>query len=261
MPNSFPLSLLPFFFIANFRLLTFPKKQYNCALEELMSPLNRPVVRRMLTLFAVLPLIVLCAGCSDFWVSDSSIQTVTVSPTAVILRADATTPDTYTLSSSSLTVGGTTATDTTTAKWTSSNTAAVTAASDGVITATAAVGTATVTATDGGVGGTCAVYTYTGTAPSSLTVTATGFSSGATVTAGTYQLHAFLGSSTTEVTNYVSWTTSNSTGATISTTGLLTVLSVSTSATVTITAQANLGAPAGTAIPTAPEGTLQFTAD
>jgi len=197
-----------------------------------MSPLGHPVVRRMLTLLAVLPLIVFCAGCSDFWVSESSIQSVTVSPTAVILKAGETTPDTYTLSSTSLTVGGTTNTDTTTAKWTSSDATIVSAAAGGVITAVTSSGgkTVTITATDGGVGGTCNVLTYTGSAPSSLTL---GFPAGESTPAlgAGFQVTAagaLNGNSNFNFTPYVTWSTNASSIATVSSSGYVNVLSTAT---------------------------------
>ena len=197
-----------------------------------MSPLGHPVVRRLLTLLAVLPLIVFCAGCSDFWVSESSIQSVTVSPTAVILKAGETTPDTYTLSSTSLTVGGTTNTDTTTAKWTSSDATIVSAAAGGVITAVTSSGgkTVTITATDGGVGGTCNVLTYTGSAPSSLTL---GFPAGESTPAlgAGFQVTAagaLNGNSNFNFTPYVTWSTNASSIATVSSSGYVNVLSTAT---------------------------------
>jgi hypothetical protein len=186
----------------------------------------------MLTLLAVLPLIVFCAGCSDFWVSESSIQSVTVSPTAVILKAGETTPDTYTLSSTSLTVGGTTNTDTTTAKWTSSDATIVSAAAGGVITAVTSSGgkTVTITATDGGVGGTCNVLTYTGSAPSSLTL---GFPAGESTPAlgAGFQVTAagaLNGNSNFNFTPYVTWSTNASSIATVSSSGYVNVLSTAT---------------------------------
>lgn len=197
-----------------------------------MSPLRRPVVRRMLKLLVVLPLFVLCAGCSDFWVSDSSIQSVTVSPTAVILKAGATAPDTYTLTSTSLTVGGTTNTDTTTAKWTSSDSTIVSAASGGVITDVTTSGgkTATITATDGGQSGKCTVLTYTGTAPSALTLSFPSGDSTPALGAG-FQVTAtgaLNGNSSFNLTPYVTWTTNASSIATVSSSGYVNVLSTAT---------------------------------
>ncbi len=228
-----PLSLLVIFSVRAFPPYSrVAKKQYNGALEEFMSTLGHSVVRRMPTLLAVLPLFVLCAGCSDFWVSDSSIQSVTVSPTAVILKADDTTPDTYTLSSTSLTVGGTTTTDTTSAKWTSSDATIVSAAADGIITAVTTSGgkTATITATDGGQSGTCKVLTYTGSAPTSLTLSWPSGESTPAIGAG-FQVSAagvLNGNSSFNFTPYVTWTTNASSIATVSSSGYVNVLSTAT---------------------------------
>lgn len=221
-----------------------------------MSPFGHPVVRRLLTLLAALPLIVFCAGCSDFWVSEKSIQSVTVSPISVILKVDGTSPDTYTLASTSLTVGGTTSTDTATAKWTSSNANLVTAASGGVIkTASGASGnqTATITATDGGQSGTCTVLTYTGTAPTSLTLS---FPSGTPAVGAGFQVKAsgsLNSNSNFDFTPYVTWTSNASSIATVSKSGFVNVLSTATvGSTFTITATATFSS--GTAT-----GTYTFT--
>jgi hypothetical protein len=153
-------------------------------------------------------------------------------PTAVILKAGETTPDTYTLSSTSLTVGGTTNTDTTTAKWTSSDATIVSAAAGGVITAVTSSGgkTVTITATDGGVGGTCNVLTYTGSAPSSLTL---GFPAGESTPAlgAGFQVTAagaLNGNSNFNFTPYVTWSTNASSIATVSSSGYVNVLSTAT---------------------------------
>jgi hypothetical protein len=103
------------------------------ALEEIMSMLRRSLLsgavlpgapfRRFIRLLPAIALFLLVISCSGFFVSESSIQSVAVSPTAVILHVATATAvgDTYTLSSQSTTVGGTTADDTATAAWSSSN--------------------------------------------------------------------------------------------------------------------------------------------
>jgi hypothetical protein len=229
-------------------------------LEELMPPVYRRVSRRVMCLLPVLPLILLCTSCDGFFVSESSIQSVTVSPAAVILKAGASPADTYTLSSTSLTVGGTTTTDTTTAKWTSSNTAVVTSAADGVITAASTAGgnqTATITATDGGQSGTCKVLTYTGTAPTSLSLSypagdatpAVGAIFAVTATVTT----VFNGVTDFNLSPYVTWTSSSTSVATVDVNGNVTVLSTATvGAQFTITATATFSG--GTVV-----GTSNFT--
>jgi len=227
-----------------------------------MFPSARTVVRRVLTLLAVLPLFVLCDGCNGFWVSDSSVQSVTVSPAAVLLKAGNATPDTYTLSSTSVTVGGTSTTDTATAKWTSSNTAAVTAASGGVITAVGSTGnlTATITATDGGQSGTANVLTYTGTAPTTLNLGIPSNIIAASLAPGsTFQVTAsaaLSGNASANLSSYVTWSiTNNAAGATIDVNGNVTVPSTGLGAfTVNATATFGSAASQGTAT-----GTIPFT--
>jgi hypothetical protein len=211
-------------------------------------------------LFAVLPLILLCAGCSDFWVSDSSIQSVTVSPTALILKAAQTGPpavagDSATVTATATTVGGSTVS--TGFTWTSSDTADFTVTNAGSVTAvgTAANKTATITATNGGQSGTCTVLTYTGTAPTSLTL---GFPSGESTPAigAGFQLSAagiLNGNSNFDFTPYVTWSTNAPSIATVSTSGFVSVLSTATvGSTFIITATATFSG--GTAT-----GTYTFT--
>jgi hypothetical protein len=202
---------------------------------------------RVARLLPVLPFVVLCASCSGFFLSETSIQTVTVSPTAVILQAGVTPADSVTLSSSALTVGGTSTTDTTTAKWSSSNTAVATAA-DGVVTAAGSTGnqTATITATDGGQSGTCTVLTYTGTAPTALTLTLAAAGDATPAVGQTFQV--FAAASINNISNfnlspYVTWTSSNTSIATVDINGNVTVLSTATvGAQFTITATATFSA-------------------
>jgi len=198
-------------------------------------------------LLPVLALIVFCTSCSDFFVSPNSIQTVTVSPAAVLLRASSTPPDSYTaLSSTSRTVGGTAATDTTTATWASGNTSIVTVSSAGVLTAGSATsGNTTVTATDSGVvSNPCTVVLYIGSAPTALSVEsqtgATSFAAGTTFQA--IATASFPGdtalSASGALTPYVTWTSSDTTGtvATVNSAGVVTVISAATPFTITATA-------------------------
>jgi hypothetical protein len=215
-----------------------------------MFALKSPVIRRTLTLFAVLPLIVLCAGCADFWVSDSSIQSVTVSPTALILKAAQTGPpavagDSASISATATTVGGSSVT--TGFTWTSSDTTDFTVTSAGSVTAigTAADKTATITATNGGQSATCAILSYTGTTPTALnSIGGIPAASGQLSPGQTFQLTAsanLSGNSSHDVTSYVSWVSSNTSAATVSTSGLVTVLSTATAAAqFTITATATI---------------------
>jgi len=224
-----------------------------------------PWLRRAARLLPVFPLILFCLSCAGFWVSESSIQSVSVSPTTVILKAGATPPDTITLASTATTVGGTSGDDTDTASWSSSNTAVVTAAGKGVVTAASGAQgnqTATITAKDGGQSGTCSVLTYTGTAPSgpgSLNITfPAGYSTPGINTS--FQVSAFTPSSAVfngvygfNLTQYVTWYSQQSGIATVSSTGVVTVQSSATAGSnFTITATATFSG--GTAT-----GSYQFT--
>jgi len=202
--------------------------------------MTRAALERVARLLPVLAIVLMLTACSDFWVSDSSVQTLTVSPNALILKAATTgtnpvAGDTYTLSASGTTVGGTTSDYTDAASWTSSATSVVTASANGVINvvATTADQTAVITAKDGATG-TCSVLTYTGTAPSGSSAVTIDLPNGlsTTVSAGqTFQLKASASLSnnpTHDISNYVTWTSNNPAVATISSTGLVTVLSTAT---------------------------------
>ncbi len=212
------------------------------------------LLRRVVRLLPLLALLAFCASCGDFFVSNSSIETVTVTPTAVILAAaaNATTPgDSFSLKSSATTVGGTPSDDTATATWTSSAPTVVTVSNAGVLSTVDTVGgdTATITATDGGQSGTSTVLTYTGTAPTSLSVNVLNGVIPSSITPGqTIQLAAAAsinGNPNYNLSNYVSWTSSNNYAAVVNASGLVTVLSTATAGTTfTITATANFGSSA-----------------
>ena len=220
------------------------------------------VLRRAVLLVFAIGLSLLVASCDDFLVSESSIHSVRVTPHAILLMAavpHATTGDSFTLTSTATTVGGTQTNDTATATWSSSNTSVVTASSGGVVTAVTTTGglTAIFTAKDGGVtSNNVNVITYTGAVPTTLNLTGTS----GTLPPGNYQLKVTLGSGGQDVTNFVEWTSSNSSVATVSATGLVTVLTSGTAgATATITATAHLGAPSGTTPPAPLTTTATFT--
>lgn len=209
------------------------------ASEELM-------LRKTVRLLPVLALIAFCGSCSGFFISPNSIQTVTVSPAAVLLRASSTPPDSYTaLSATSTTVGGTPATATS-ATWTSASTSIATVSSAGVLTAGSVTsGNTKVTATVGGVvSNPCAVVLYLGTAPATLSVEsqtgATSFAAGTTFQA--IATASFPGDTTLSasgaLTPYVTWSSSDTTGtiATVNSAGIVTVVSAATPFTITATA-------------------------
>jgi hypothetical protein len=204
--------------------------------------------RRFARLLLPLALILFATSCDGFFVSNSTLVSLTVSPNAVLLKSGATPADTATLTPSGSTAGNGPATDFSSATWSSSNDAIVTAATGGVITA-AASGTpntpVTVTAKQDGVtSNSCNVVLYTGTEPTTLSITtqsgAINFAAGSSFQA--YVTGSFSGDTTLSGTGalnpYVSWSTSDSTVATVSSSGVVTVLS---SSQFTITATANFG--------------------
>jgi hypothetical protein len=233
-------------------------------------------LRRAVRLFPILALFVLAASCDSFFVSPSTVESVTVTPTAVLLQAAPSPTDTFTgLVSTAFTAGNTSNVDTTTATWSSNPTSGVvtvvaSGADGGHLTATDTTGgaTATVTATDGSQSGSATVLTYTGTAPTTFTITPT-LPTG--VTAATIQpgssfpviaSGALNGNANFNLTPYITWSlTSNTAGATIASNGEVTVPSTAGLSTVfTVQAQLYFGTAAATTIPSGivPE-TLPFT--
>lgn len=221
--------------------------------------------RRAVLLLFPLAMLLFAVSCEGFWVSNSSIQSVTVSPSAVLLQAGASPADTYTFSSTAITVGGSQSDDTATATWSSSDTTVATAAAGGVVTAatTSSGQTATITATDSGKSGSATVLTYTGQSPTTLNL---GYTLPTGVTPTTIPLGTSFpvtatgslnGNTTYALTNYVTWTLSNNTaGATISG-STVTVPSTGThGGSFTVNATLTLGT---TASPNTVTGSLPFT--
>jgi len=223
------------------------------------------LLRRILHLLPLIALLAFCPACGGFFVSENSIETVTVSPSAVILAAAAssTTPgDTYSLSSSATTVAGTATVDTTTATWTSSAPSTVTVANGAnggnlSVVGTSGDVTVTITATDGGQSSTCTVLTYTGTASTSLSINLPSGVVPTSIQPGqTIQLTAAAalnGNPNFNLTSFVSWTSSDTTVANVDATGLVSVLTSATvGTTFTVSATANFG-------PAASSGSLSET--
>jgi hypothetical protein len=216
-------------------------------------------LRRAVRLLPVVILFTLATSCDNFFVSPSSVESVTVSPTAVFLKSGV--ADTSTLSSSALTAAGPPAVnDTQKATWSSDNNNVVTAAADGVINEAAGAAddaTAHIIATDGGVkSNQSVVVIYSGAAPTVLNV---GSQSGAVTFAAGTQFQAtasatFPGdatlSATGAMTPYVTWTPSAATTVyTISSTGLVNVVSAATPFTISGTITfGSVGAPSNTTV-------------
>ncbi len=192
--------------------------------------------RRMARLLPVFALIALCASCSDFWVSENSIDHVAVAPSALLLKKG----DTVSLTAQTVTVGGTTTDVTTTAKWATSpatsTVASVTTA--GKVTILTA-GSVAITAASGGQTGTANILAAAATLPATFEVR---YNSGSTNIAHgtTFKVSAWGAvdsGASQDLSTYVSWTSGNTSYATVDTNGNVTVLSTATvGATFTINA-------------------------
>lgn len=229
-------------------------------------------VRRAIRLLPVVALFLLCASCSGFFVSNSSISSISLGPGAILKAATSTTPgDTDQLQLNGTTVGGTTTDVTASATWTSSNPAVATVGTPdtkgttpGLVTVVGTSGNATVTitATYGGQTATSNVLTYTGAVPTSLTITIpSGISSGSLTPGQVFQLQAaatpsLSGVASQNVSSYVTWTSSNTSEATVDVNGNVTVLSTaSVGGTFSISATTTIS---GTTV-SSPNPGVQFT--
>lgn len=225
-----------------------------------------PLLRRVARVLPVLALLAFCSSCEGFFVSNSSIQTIAVTPSAIILAVapNASTPgDTFSLKASAVTVGGTSTDATTTASWTSSDPSVVTVTAGKVtVVGTTGGSTATITAKESGQSGTASVLTYTGTAPSTLSVNLPSGLIPTSITPG--QIFALTAVATVNnttsanISSDVVWSSSNTSAATVSANGVVTVLSTATTGTsFTITATAYLGPASAT--PTVSGTSSNFT--
>ena len=207
-------------------------------------------VRRAVLLLSLSSCCLLWNSCGGFFLSNSDILTVTVSPAAnsvsngacaVILAAGASPVDSIDLVLTSTTVGGTTATNTANATWSSSNTSVATVSAGVVTAASAATGnqTATITAKYGGQSGTCNVLTYTGTEPSSLSVNSSVTSPQVSQVFAVTAQASLNNNSSSNLTSYVLWSSNATSLATVDANGNVTVSSSATvGAQFTITATA-----------------------
>ena len=217
-----------------------------------MSLIGHNFVRRAAVVMPALALFLLSTACSDFWVSENAVASLSVSPGALLLKAAAsstTTGDTYDLVATAVTESGTSETVTTTATWKSSA-ATVASVSAGVVTAETTSGgqTASITVSDGGYTVSTSVYTYTGTAPTALSlIVPSSITPTAIPTNTTFKLSATAninGNSAQDISNYVVWTSSSTSLATVDGSGNVTTLT--TAGSFTIQAAAYLGASATT---------------
>jgi hypothetical protein len=234
-------------------------------MEIAMFPMGRTFIRRAVVAAPALALFLLCTSCNGFWVSQNAVASLAVSPGAILLAAapSATTSgDTYDLVATAVTEGGTSETVTSTATWKTSA-AAVATVSAGVVTAetTSGAQTATISVTDGGYTVSTSVYTYTGTAPTTMSINVPGnITPTAVPTATSFQLTATAdinGNTTENITNYVVWTSSSTSLATVNSTGEVTTLSTAGSFTITATAYLGSSAPSSTITGTSTSFTIE----
>ena len=231
-----------------------------------MSYSNLTSLRRAVFLISAIGLCLFAASCDDFFVSESSIQSVTISPPGALLQAGAATADSVTFVASAKTVSGSPKSPDTDATWSAagvdqSSTPVVTVDTQGVVTVTTDSGcqTATITAKDGK-SGSATVITYIGATPPTITVVPP---NGTTVAPGaSFKVTATANltcSSNQSVSNLVTWSlSSNAAGATIDTQGNVSVPSTATvGSTFTVNAVVQLGKAAGAT--TLATGTQTFT--
>ncbi len=204
-----------------------------------MNAFSRVAHHRVARLLPVISLIVLCASCSDFWVSDNATATVAVSPTALILKTAAagggTPGDTANITASATTVGGVTTDETTAVTWTSSAPAVATVDATGLVTVvgTAADATSQITAKFGGQSATCNILTYTGTAPTTLVISFPTNVSPSVISPGQQfkvtATAALSGNANHDISSFVTWTSNTPSVATVDANGNVVVLTTATS--------------------------------
>lgn len=176
--------------------------------------------------FAALLLLLILAGCDNFFIGNNDVASFTISP----LNASILPTGTQQFSASGIFGDGSTRDITSTATWTSSNPAVATIDANGLATAVA-LGSTTITATDSGMKQSTTL-TVSNKVVSSLTIAP----SNPTVVSGGTQTFTATATYSDSSTNTVSatWTSSNTAVATInSSTGVATGV---TTGTATITA-------------------------
>ncbi|HEV8523176.1 MAG TPA: Ig-like domain-containing protein [Terriglobales bacterium] len=181
-----------------------------------------------LRLFVAFLALLVCAlmvfGCDDFFVDDSDLVSISVSPASDTIEVAETQPFTAT----GTLAGGGTRDVTDTATWTSSNTAIATINTAGVAVGVSP-GSTNITASQGGVSATVGL-TVDQPALSSISITPTN-PTPLDASNPTQQFTAdgtFSDSSTRNITNAVTWNSSNTNVATISSSGLATRVAAGT---------------------------------
>ena len=165
------------------------------------------------------------SACGNFFVSNSSIDHISLSSTALVLSSNSGTGtgvESKALSATAVNVGGESSDVTSTATWSSSNPAVATVSSTGTVTAVAA-GTATISAVSNNAKGSATVIVVASSI-GTLAVTPSSVTLHTSSGPATQQLTATLtlGSGTLDVSQHASWSSDPTTVATVSATGLVT---------------------------------------
>lgn len=180
-------------------------------------------------------LLVVMAGCGNFFVGDDAADHVTVTPASKLLAVS----ETQQYKASAVTVGGNSTDVTSSATWTSSDTAIATVSTSGLVTAVSAGSgndtTLTISAESGGETGTAQLVVAADTLDDiSITPNDPIIARGAT-----QQMTAtgnLANGTSVNLTNAVTWTSSDNNVATVSSTGLVTAQATAVTTTATIKA-------------------------
>jgi hypothetical protein len=195
-------------------------EQMNYSLQE--EPVSQ--FRHKFVIFSCLLILVLNVGCGKFFVSESTLNTITISPAAALAGVG----QTINFTATGTTVGGSTSDVTSSVTWSSSATNVATITSAGVAT-TVATGATNITATKDSISGKA---TLTVTASPLQSIAISPVNPSVPRTQGTQQFTAtgtLANGSTLDLTGLVKWTSSNSSVATISSTGLASLVGTGTS--------------------------------